>query len=410
MSRTIESQLSLNEARARIQGLAEPGDHVEVSLGEALGLVLAEPVVADVDHPPFDRASHDGYAVRADEATPGTLLRVVRPTRLVRSTEVTIESGEAGRVLAGDPLPPGTDAVLCPSGVRPDPATGPALVVEVLQAARPNHLVTARGAYLSAGATVVPAGTRIRPATIPLLASQGCVHPFCHRRVRVSIVAVGNHWVGPADAPTMNRERNATSIALVALALRLEAMPHDFQAVSGSKIRPTLERAATSPVVIIVGASSRPLARALQQIGIEPVITGIAATPISRVRYGVIRDDEGTVVNHVFHLPGDPVAASVGFALCVQPLITRMQGEISEPATALVNLADGQTYPATRRRLRVVPATTRVDDDGRPVAEIIRHTEADLTAWSQATGVLIFPEYSGPWLGGDPVEYVPIGS
>src|SRR5258707_15495432 len=36
-----------------------------VSLLEALGRVLAKPVIADTDLPPFDRSQMDGYAVRA---------------------------------------------------------------------------------------------------------------------------------------------------------------------------------------------------------------------------------------------------------------------------------------------------------------------------------------------------------
>ena len=408
MSRTIESPLSVDEARQRIVAQAEPGEAIEVSLGEALGLVLAEAVEADVDHPPFDRAARDGYAVRATEAQPGALLRVIEPGRSIRASDPGIEPGEAARVLAGDPLPPGADSVVRPSGVRPDPLTGPTRVIEVRRAAEVDRDVTFRGAYLSAGATVVPAGTRIKPALIPLLASQGCVHPLCHRRVRVSIVAVGPQWVGPADAPTMNRERNATSAALVALTLRAEAMPHDFGAVAGRKIRPTLDRAATSPIIIVVGASSRPLARAWQAIGSEPLVAGVTAASIGRVRAGLIRDDDGKILNHVFHLPGDPVAASASFALFVQPLIARLQGEITKPAPPPAILAAGESHIATRRRSRLVPAATRLDPEGRQVVQAIPGPTADLVAWSRADGFLVLPAQSGPWRGGDLVEFIPL--
>ena len=59
---------SLAEARGRILAEARPGDPIEVALAEAVGLVLAEPLTADVDLPPFDRAAADGYAVRAADA------------------------------------------------------------------------------------------------------------------------------------------------------------------------------------------------------------------------------------------------------------------------------------------------------------------------------------------------------
>jgi len=407
VSRTIESPLSLNEARDRILALAEPVEPIEVSLGEAVGLVLAEPVVADVDHPPFDRANVDGYAVRADEAAAGAVLRLVEPGRAGRASDWSIDVGEAGRVRAGDPMPPGSDCVARPSTVRPDP-DGPTRVIEVLRAAHSNRNVTRRGAHLGAGTILAAAGTRIRSAMIPLLASQGCVYPVCHRRVRVAILTVGNQWVGPGEAPTMNRERNSTNAAVSALLVRSEAMPHDYQSVWGSKIEPALERASTAPVLIILGASTRPLVRALKAINFELVVDRVALEAVGRIRYGVILDDDGKATNHVFHLPSDPVAASVGFALLVRPLIAHLQGGLAEPIRKMVALAEGESQPTTRHQARIQPATTRVEPDGRWVAESIASPHDDLLAWSRTDGLMIFPEHSGPWRSGDLVEYAPL--
>ncbi len=405
MSRTIESELSLDDARGRILDRAEPGEAIEVSLGEALGLVLAEPVVADVDHPPFDRATRDGYAVRADEATVGTLLRIVEPSR---GDDQTLESGEAARIFAGDPMPPGTDTVIRPAQVRPDPEIGPTRVIEIRRAGGPGRHVARRGIHLEAGTTVADAGTRIKVALVPLLAAQGCVHPFCHRRVRVSLVTVGQRWVRPDEAPSMGRERNAANAALVALTVRAEAMPHDFQAVAGPSIRPTLERAATSPIVVILGSSFRPVARPLRSIGYEPVVAGVAADLIGRARYGVLRDDDGQVVNHIFFLPADPVAASVGFALLVAPLLARLQGDAEPAASQTLTLPDGEPQPATGRRARLRRAIVRVAAGGRPVAELIPGPLDDLAGWSRTDGVVIFPDHAGPWQGGEAIDYLPI--
>jgi len=405
VSRTIESPLALTEAQDRILALAEPVETIEVSLGEALGLVLAEPVVADIDHPPFDRASVDGYAVKFDEATVGALLRVVRPIRL---GEANLEAGEAGRVRAGDPTPPGSDSVARPSTVRTDPEVGPTRVIEVLEGLQPGQNVTRRGAYLNGGATLLEAGTRIKPSMVPLLASQGCVQPICHRRVGVSVLTVGSQWVGPAEAPTMNRERNATNAALVALSIRAEAMPRDYQAVSGSKVRTALERATTAPVVVILGPASLHLARALSAIGYEPVVEQVAIESIGHARHGIIRDDDGKVINHIFQFPSHPFAASVAFLLLVQPLIARLQGDLNQQVRSVVAFAEGESQPATRRRTRVQPATLRIDPNGQRIGESIPGDIDDFLAWSRADGLLIFPEQSGPWRGGDPVEFVPI--
>src|SRR4051794_22058171 len=130
--------LSVAEARARILERAEPVDRIEVPLPEALGLVLAEPAVADVDMPPFDRAGFDGYALRAADAAPGALLRVVVRNR-EGEVEVEVGADEAARVSAGAPLPVGADAVVRTEDTRPDLGLGPPRVVAVLRGVEPGQ-------------------------------------------------------------------------------------------------------------------------------------------------------------------------------------------------------------------------------------------------------------------------------
>src|ERR1700738_2191336 len=96
---------SLAEAEAEILGLAEPGEAIEVPLTEALGLVLAEPAVGDVDQPPFDRAAFDGYALRAVAAAGGAQPRLVARRRGQGCGEVEVGPGAAVRVMAGEAMP-----------------------------------------------------------------------------------------------------------------------------------------------------------------------------------------------------------------------------------------------------------------------------------------------------------------
>ena len=172
MPRTIELLPTPVEACSRILALAEPGEPIEVSLVDALGLVLAEPAVADVDLPPFDRASTEGYAVRAAEARAGALLRVAGLRGRAGRSDEALEAGEAIRARQGDPMPVGADAVVRLEDVRPDPETGPTRVIEVLRAVEPGQDVSRRGLLLEAGAILAPAGTRLksldgRPARRP---------------------------------------------------------------------------------------------------------------------------------------------------------------------------------------------------------------------------------------------------
>ncbi len=384
--------------------LAEPEGPIEVSLVDGLGLVLAEDAVADVDLPPFDRASTEGYAVRASEARLGALLRVAGLRWSRRSTDDSLEAGEAIRVLAGDPLPVGADAVVRLDEVRPDPETGPTRVIEILRGADPGREVAARGHLLEAGDVLATAGTRLEAPMVGLLASQGCVHPVCHRRVRVAVVAVGDHLVGPTEAPVMHRERNSANAAIVALALKAGAMPHDLQAVPDSEFPAALERATSAPVIIVLGPTSRSTARALKSFGVEPVVSGVALKPGGKSRYSVIRDEAGRVAHHVFHLPLAPLAASTAFALLVHPLIARLQGSPSAGPRTVAAVWEG-TRRAVGDRLRAVPVTLEIDAEARHRARPIPLRGIDdLASLAKAEGLALLPSGSGPWLGGEIVE------
>jgi molybdopterin molybdotransferase len=404
--RTIETLPTPVEACSRILSLARPGEPIEVSLVEALGLVLAEPAIADVDLPPFDRALADGYALKASEGQAGGLLRVAGLRWANRSVDETLESGEAIRVGQGDPLPVGADAVVGLDDVRPDPATGPTRVIELLRGAEAGRGVARRGLLLEAGSMLAPAGTRLRASMVGLLASQGCVHPVCHRRVRVAVLAIGDHLVGPTEAPVMHRERNAGNAAIVAQILRAGAMSHDLQAVPESIFPLAFERATSAPVIVVLGPTSRPILKTLKSFGVEPIVSGVSMKPGGRTRHGVIRDDSGGVAHHVFHLPIAPIAASTAFALLVQPLIARLQGDLPMAPRTFAAVWDG-THRATVNHLRAVPVSLAIGADARQLARPIPlQGPDDLPGFARADGLALFPARSGPWLGGEVVEVV----
>src|SRR5690606_8904577 len=85
----------------------------QVSLLDAVGLVLAEDVVADVDVPPFANSAMDGYALRASDTVDAPrMLRVVATVAAGDVLSVPIGSGETARIMTGAPLPDGADSVI----------------------------------------------------------------------------------------------------------------------------------------------------------------------------------------------------------------------------------------------------------------------------------------------------------
>jgi len=410
--------LSLAEARAFVLGEAEPVESVEVGLTEAQGLVLAEPLTGDVDLPAFDLAAYDGYAVRSAEALPGARLGVIDPRRGGRTAssgaaEITLDPGEVAPVSAGAPMPVGADAVVPTEDSRADPGAGvgPPREIVVLRAAGPGQGVVPRGYYLAAGATLAPAGTRLRLPMVGLFAAQGCVHPVCHRRVRVAVLAVGDHLVGPGEAPVMHRERNAAGVTAVAPCLHWGATAHDLGTVVERDLPGALDRALTAPVVVVLGPPGGAIPRAWKKAGVETVFSGVSVHPGRRISYGVVRGASGRAAHHVFHMATGPIGVLSGVALLVGPLIARLQGGPAEPPAPLHAVWSGPPHPATDDCLRAVPVTLAVGEDARLRVTPVEHRgKDDLVGFSRAEALALLPPSRGPWDEGDVVEVVPLGA
>lgn len=404
--------LALPEAMGVILGEARPGEGIEVALTEALGLVLAEPVTADVDLPPFDRAAVDGYAVRGGDAAAGAWLRVVgRPHGGGATTaEIDLGPGEAAHVTAGDPLPAGAGAVLRTEDSRPEPGVGPPRAVLALREAGAGTGVVPRGYYLRAGTVLATAGTRLRLPMVGLFAAQGGVHPVCHRRVRVAVLAVGDHLVGPGDAPVMHRERNAAGPTAVIPCLRWGATAHDLGAVPARDLPAALGRALSAPVAVVLGAYEGAIPRALRKAGVVPVFEGVSLHPGKRVRYGVVRDGDGRAAHHVFHMAPGPVGVLTTVTLLVGPLIARLHGGPAEPPAPLRAAWLGPPHRPTDDRHWAVPVTLAVGRDGRLGAAAFEHRgQDDLAGFARADALAVLPPRRGPWNGGEVVDVVPLG-
>ena len=244
---------SLAEAHTRILESALPGEAIEVPLPEAVGLVLAEPAVGDVDQPPFDRAALDGYALRAADTVQGVRHRLIARRRgRVAARSRLARAGRYG-LGAGEPMPVGADAVLRTEDSRPSRAPVPAR--------RASSKLAAGGA----GGERHPAG-RAASGRDPAGASRDTARPVAGRTARgkaactLSATAVpawrcwlsATNSVGAGDAPVMHRERNAAGPAVAAPCVLWGAPRRTILGPSSRAIRRALDRALTAPVVVIL--------------------------------------------------------------------------------------------------------------------------------------------------------------
>ena len=142
-----------------------------VRLNETFGRVLAEPLRADADQPPFARSTRDGFACRAAEVSTHRPLAVVGSTRAGQSPSGSLPRGSAWEIMTGAPVPSGADAVVMLEHV--DEVGSPtARAIRLLppRTIRKGENIVARGAQARKGDKLLPPGTLITAAQIALAA------------------------------------------------------------------------------------------------------------------------------------------------------------------------------------------------------------------------------------------------
>ena len=194
-------------------------------LGAAVGRVLAEDVVAPIDLPPFDNSAVDGYAVRhADlDSKSETRLAVVDRVTAGRAAARALWPGEAARIFTGAPMPDGADTVFMQEDVRAD---GQNVVVPTGLKRGANRRIA--GEDVRAGTVVLPAGRRLAPQHVGLVAGLGLTELPVRRRVRVALFSTGDEIVEPGTVRPGAALFDANRYLLAGLIERLGAASTDL--------------------------------------------------------------------------------------------------------------------------------------------------------------------------------------
>ncbi len=344
--------VSVSEALEAILSHFSPLEPVEVPFTEALGLVLAEDVYSDIDIPPFDNSSMDGYAVRAEDtagagADRPVALRVAGylPAGTAPGPHDRVHRGTAFRIMTGAPLPPGADAVVpfedtSEGRALRDPALlpeqGRALPVQVggevliYRSVKAGDYVRRAGEDVREGEVVLRAGATVRPAEVGVMAAVGKVRVRVHRRPKVVVLATGDELVDVDTRPGPGQIRNTNNYAVAAQvaswgaqALNLGIAPDDPHQLL-SKLKAALD---LQPDLLITSAGV--------SVGdydvVKDVLMSLGTITMWRVR---VRPGKPLAFGRLgergvpfLGLPGNPVSAMVSMELFGRPAVMKMLGK-----------------------------------------------------------------------------------
>ena len=305
-----------------------------LSTFDADGRVLARDVVADLQVPPQDNSSMDGYAVRSSDCVQAAaVLRVTQ--RIPAGTHGTqLNAGEAARIFTGAPIPPGADAVV----MQEDCEVLEDGQIKVNKAVPAAQWIRRSGEDVTRGAKVLSQGTRLTPAELGLAASIGLAQLQVSARPRVALFSTGDELVMPGDvapeAMPAGAIYNSNRFFLRAMLQRLGCEVTDLGIVPDkheATIAALRDAAQHHDLILTSGGVSvgeedhiKPSVEALGELNLWQ----LAIKPGKPFAYGKVNrvsDTEGDAC-HFMGLPGNPVSSFVTFLLLVRPFVLALQG------------------------------------------------------------------------------------
>jgi molybdopterin molybdotransferase len=382
-----------------------------VPLAEADGRVLVAGLAAPCDWPPWARGVMDGYAVCArDLADAGP----DRPVRLAVRGAVPmggafageVGAGEAVAITTGGMLPQGADAVLMVEATRPAPAGA----VEAVAGVRLGDNVIYPGGDFRCGEVLVPAGRRLRPQDVGLLAGLGVLEVEVRRRPRVGLLSTGDEVVPPetVDLPA-GKIRDLNQTVLAAQLRRAGTVPvpggiaPDREAALRAAIGALWER---TDAVLISGGSS---------VGshdlVERVVTSLPGSEL--LFHGInVRPGKPTLCvrlhgRPLVGMPGHPVSSMVIFDVFVRPLLMRLCGEVPRdpwPARRRAVLAAGCRKTPGRDEYVRVGLAPPAAPGGPWRATPVPGGSSAFSSVVRADGLVLVPEAVDRLAEGDEVE------
>jgi molybdopterin molybdotransferase len=391
------------DARARILAALPTVGTEDVGLDEAAGRVLAEPVFARLTQPPFAVSAMDGWAVRAaDLRSVPARLRPIGAIPAGAAFGGTVGPGETVRIFTGAPLPAGADAVLIQEDAEIDPATGFVVARESVTVGR---FVRRAGLDFAAGDAGPPAGRRLTPRDIGLLAAMN--HPFLtvRRRPVIAILATGDEIVRPGEPIGSAQIVSSNAFALTALVRLAGGVPINLGIApdDGAVIAGRVQGARYADLIVTTGGASvgeHDLVRAgLEPAGLTLDFWRIAMRPGKPLMFGRVGDTP------LLGLPGNPVSSLVCAHLFLRPAIERLLG-VASPSGWAMRARLAVALEANDRREDYLRATVEQRPDGDWVTPLPVQDSSMVAALARADGLAVRPPLAPAAAVGDPIDFI----
>jgi putative molybdopterin biosynthesis protein len=287
-----------------------------VPVGDALGRVTSEAIIARISSPFYHSAAMDGYAVRSIDSFGAS---ETKPRRLK-------VPGQAVAIDTGDPIPDGYDAVIMIEDVEKISGSE----IEILKPATPWQHVRLVGEDIVATELIISENHVVRPVDMAAMLASGHSTVMVRRRPVVSIIPTGTELVEPGSDLKRGDiiDFNSTMLAGTATEYGAHAVQKHIVKDNAALLKQAILYALSDSDLVVINAGSSAgredlTADVIAELG-EVIVHGVSIKPGKPVILGIVKGKP------VIGIPGYPVSAALTFTLFVKPLLFAMLG-LSSP-------------------------------------------------------------------------------
>jgi molybdopterin molybdotransferase len=363
--------------------------------GEALGLTLARDVIAPIDLPPFDNSAVDGFALNCASLRDTGVLPIMAEVRAQAQHKISLPHTMTAKIMTGAPVPDEADAVVMKEDVTV--VDGRAHIhVQV----SPHDNVRFRGEDIRASELVATRNTIVSPQLIGVFHGLGMSHIDVIRPPRVHVISTGDELIDAGVNLQFGQVYYLIGPMLTAQCQSLGIQEITVERVGDNQevIRQALDRALHADIILLSGGMSKgdyDLVRpALAACGVEEIFYQGAWRPGKPLYFG----RRGS--QRIFGLPGNPVAAFVGFHIFVRPLIFKALNRVQglAPKTGIM-AADFTKKPGFTLFARAL-----IGDHGE-IAMLPGQGSHQVVSLSKAHALALLPEHASTIKAGEVVRY-----
>ena len=295
-----------------------------IPLGQCVGRVLAEDLVADRDFPPFDRVSYDGIAIRFEDYDKGQRLFPIIGMQAAGAPQTAAEAeGNCVEIMTGAVLTLGFDTIVQYEWL--DIKDGKATILDGYPITKSRH-IHRKGKDHKQGSILTPAGKQITPAEINIAATIGKYELLVKKLPTMVIISTGDELVDVSEQPEPHQIRRSNVFSIAASVGKLGAWVDilhidDAKEEISEKLKLCL---AEYDVLILSGGVSKGkfdyIPEVLDELGVEKLFHKVAQRPGKPFWFGQTND------SIIFALPGNPVATFMGTIRYVLPWMRQSLG------------------------------------------------------------------------------------